>query len=40
MDRLFAVCGGLAAMFLAGICVLVLAQVIGRLMGGGNPLGR
>ena len=37
MDRLFAVCGGLAAMFLAGICVLVLAQVIGRLMGVAIP---
>ncbi|MFO7652211.1 MAG: TRAP transporter small permease [Candidatus Krumholzibacteriia bacterium] len=33
MDRLFAACGGLAAFFLAGICVLVLAQVVGRLLG-------
>ncbi|EDP65129.1 DctQ (C4-dicarboxylate permease, small subunit) [alpha proteobacterium BAL199] len=33
MDRLFTVCGALAAFFLAGICVLVLAQVVGRLMG-------
>lgn len=33
MDRLFAACGGLAAFFLAAICVLVLAQVVGRLLG-------
>ena len=33
MDRLFSICGALAAFFLAGICVLVLAQVVGRLMG-------
>lgn len=32
-DRLFAACGALAAFFLAGICVLVLAQIVGRLMG-------
>ncbi len=37
MDRLFAACGGLAALFLAGICVLVLAQIIGRLMGVAVP---
>lgn len=33
LDRLFAACGALAAVFLAAICVIVLAQVIGRLMG-------
>ncbi|MEZ5658461.1 MAG: TRAP transporter small permease [Burkholderiaceae bacterium] len=33
LDRLFAACGALAAVFLAGICVLVLTQIIGRLMG-------
>jgi TRAP-type C4-dicarboxylate transport system permease small subunit len=32
-DRLFAACGALAAVFLAGICVLVLTQIGGRLMG-------
>ena len=37
MDRLFAACGGLAAFFLAAICVLVLAQVVGRLMGVAIP---
>ncbi len=33
LDKLFLACGGLAAIFLVGICVLVLAQVIGRLLG-------
>lgn len=37
MDRLFAACGGLAALFLMGICVLVLAQVAGRLVGVAVP---
>lgn len=37
MDRLFAACGGLAALFLVGICVLVLAQVVGRLLGVAIP---
>ena len=36
-DRLFAACAALAAFFLAGICVLVLAQVIGRLLGVAIP---
>lgn len=36
-DRLFAACGALAAFFLAGICVLVLAQVVGRLLGVAIP---
>src|SRR3546814_12850629 len=37
MDRLFTACGGLAALFPVGICVLVLAQVVGRLMGVAVP---
>lgn len=37
MDRLFSLCGALAAFFLAGICVLVLAQVVGRLLGVAVP---
>lgn len=33
LDRLFASCGVLAALFLAAICLLVLAQIVGRLFG-------
>jgi TRAP-type C4-dicarboxylate transport system permease small subunit len=33
LDRLFVGSGMLAAVFLAGICVLVVAQVVGRLFG-------
>lgn len=33
LDRMFGVCGGLAAVFLLGICILVLAQIVGRLFG-------
>lgn len=36
-DRLFLACGALAACFLVGICVLVLAQVVGRLLGVAVP---
>ena len=32
-DRLFTSCGVLAALFLATICLLVLAQIVGRLFG-------
>lgn len=37
LDRLFSACGALAAMFLLGICLLVLAQIFGRLMGVAVP---
>ena len=37
LDRLLAACGALAAFFLAGICVLVLVQVVGRLIGVAVP---
>lgn len=37
IDRLFLLCGGLAAVFLALICVLVLAQIVGRLIGWAVP---
>ncbi|MFO7855262.1 MAG: TRAP transporter small permease [Paracoccaceae bacterium] len=37
LDRLFLVCGGLAAFFLAMICVIVLAQIVGRLVGVAIP---
>lgn len=33
LDRLFSACGALAAAFLVGICVLVLAQIVARLLG-------
>lgn len=37
LDRIFQACGALSACFLAGICVLVLAQIIARLMGAMIP---
>ena len=37
LDRLFLLCGGLAAVFLALICVIVLAQIVGRLAGVAIP---
>jgi TRAP-type C4-dicarboxylate transport system permease small subunit len=37
LDGLFRVCGGLAAFFLAMICVIVLAQIVGRLAGVAIP---
>ncbi|HBQ22432.1 MAG: TRAP transporter small permease [SAR116 cluster bacterium] len=37
LDRIFQACGALSAFFLVGICVLVLAQIIARLMGAMIP---
>ena len=33
LDRLYGFCGGLAALFLAAIAVLILAQIVARLLG-------
>jgi len=37
LDKAFAACGAIAAVFLVGICLLVLAQIIGRLLGVAIP---
>lgn len=37
LDRLFVACGALAACFLVGIAVLVLAQIVGRFFGVAVP---
>ncbi|MGB7299154.1 MAG: TRAP transporter small permease [Burkholderiaceae bacterium] len=37
LDKAFIACGVMAAVFLVGICVLVLAQIIGRLFGVAIP---
>jgi len=37
LDKAFDACGAIAAIFLVGICVLVLAQIIGRLLGVAIP---
>ena len=37
LDRAFNACGTIAAIFLVGICVWVLAQIIGRLLGVAIP---
>src|SRR5690606_19915089 len=33
LDGLFRASGGLAAVFMVGICTLVVAQIVGRMMG-------